>query len=94
VEVERQSEAVGRPQLDGIRPSEPGEGYLILQPSDRGSFTVALGWGPYSAESFSIEGRERILGEETTVESPAGRSFSAPSEASGPAVLYLRKVGR
>jgi hypothetical protein len=33
-------------------------------------------------------------GEETTVESPAGTSFSAPSEAFGPAALYLRKVRR
>jgi hypothetical protein len=85
---------VGRPQLDGIPLANPGAGYLVLQPRDRGSFTVALGPGTYSAEWFSIEGRERILGEETTVESPAGTRFSAPSEASGPAVLCLRKVGR
>jgi hypothetical protein len=55
---------------------------------------VALEPGTYSAKWFSIEGREKIPGEETTVESPAGTSFSPPSEVSGPAVLYLKKVGR
>jgi hypothetical protein len=65
--------------------ANPGEGYPVLEPSDRGSFTVALGPGTYSAEWFRMRGPR---------ESPAGTSFSAPSEASGQAVLYLRKVGR
>lgn len=78
----------------GYALANPGEEYLVLQPSDRRSFTVALEPGTYSAEWFSIEGRERIQGKETTVESPTRTSFSAPSEASGRSVLYLKKVGR
>jgi hypothetical protein len=71
-----------------------GEEYLILQPSGAaGPFTVMLEPGTYSAEWFSIEGRQTVPGEETTVERSMGTSFSAPSEASGPSVLYLKKVG-
>jgi hypothetical protein len=40
------------------------------------------------------EGRETVQGEEMTVGSATGTSFSAPSEASGPTVLYLVEVRR
>jgi hypothetical protein len=71
-----------------------GEEYLVLQPSGAAApFTVMLEPGTYSAEWFSIEGRETVPGEDTTVERSMGTSFSAPSEASGPSVLYLKKVG-
>jgi hypothetical protein len=70
-----------------------GEEYLVLQPSDAG-FTVTLEPGTYSAEWFSIESRETVPGEETTAERVMGTSFSAPSQASGPIVLYLKRVGR
>lgn len=83
--------AVGRPQLDGIRPCKPGRG-IPRPPTERSRLVHGgAGAGDLSAEWFSIEGRERIPGEETTVESPAGTSFSAPSEASSPAVLYLKR---
>ena len=79
----------------GYALATPGEEYLVLQPGDRdGQFTVTLEPGTYSAEWFSIEDRETIQGEETTVESPTDTSFSAPSGTSGPTVLYLKKVGR
>jgi hypothetical protein len=79
----------------GYALASPGEEYLVLQPSDTGGpFTVTLEPGTYTTEWFRIEGREAVPGEETTVESSMGSSFSAPSEASGPTVLYLKKVGR
>jgi hypothetical protein len=78
----------------GYALANPGEEYLVLQPSDmRAPFTVMLERGIYSVEWFSLEGRETVQGDETTVESPRGATFSAPSEASGPTVLYLKKVG-
>ena len=55
-----------------------------------GPFTVQLEPGTYSAEWFSIEGRQTIPGAATTVERPTAISFSAPTEASGPTVLYLK----
>jgi hypothetical protein len=45
-------------------------------------------------EWFSIEARQTIRGEATTVDPSMATSFSPPSEASGPTVLYLKKVGR
>ena len=78
----------------GYALANPAEEYLVLQPSDkRGPFTVMLEWGTYSLEWFSIESRETVQGDETTVESPRRTTFSAPSEISGPTALYLKKVG-
>src|SRR5215472_5663765 len=74
--------------------ANPGEEYLILQPSDKGGpFTVMLEPGNYSAEWFSIAGRTTVHREQTTVHSAAGTSFSAPPQASGPVVLHLKKAG-
>jgi hypothetical protein len=50
--------------------------------------------GTYSAEWFGIEGRNTVPGEAATVESSMGTSFSAPSEVSGPSILYLKRIGR
>lgn len=78
----------------GYALASPGEEYLVLQPSDTGGpFTVMLEPGTYSAEWFRVDSRETIPGAETTVESPTGTSFVAPSEASGPIVLYLKRLG-
>jgi hypothetical protein len=55
---------------------------------------VKLERGTYTAEWFGIDGRETIEGQQTTVESPKSTTFSAPSDASGPTVLYLRNVER
>ena len=69
----------------------PGREYLVLEPGGAaGPFTVMLEPGTYSAEWFGIEGRQTVPGATTTVESPIALSFSAPSEASGPTVLYLK----
>ena len=78
----------------GYALASPGEEYLVLQPSDgHDPVTVMLEPGTYSAEWFGVEGRESIQGGKTTVESPADTTFTAPSDASGPTVLYLKKVG-
>jgi hypothetical protein len=75
--------------------ANPGQEYLILQPADTdGPFTVTLEPGNYSAEWFSIASRQTVPGQDRTVRSATGMSFSAPSQASGPVVLYLHKTGR
>jgi hypothetical protein len=75
--------------------ANPGQEYLILQPADTaGPFTVRLEPGNYSAEWFSIASRQTVQGQDRTVHSATGMSFSPPSQASGPVVLYLNKTGR
>jgi hypothetical protein len=70
----------------------PGEEYLILQPSGAADpFTVLLEPGTYSAEWFGIEARQTVPGAATTVDRSMATSFSRPSELSGPAVLYLKR---
>jgi hypothetical protein len=77
----------------GYALANPGEEYLILQPGGAAdAFTVLLEPGTYSAEWFSIEARETVPGEATTIDRPTAASFRAPSEASGPTALYLKKV--
>ncbi len=45
----------------GYALASPGEEYLVLDTSDkRGSFTVKLERGTYTAEWFGIDGRETI----------------------------------
>ena len=75
----------------GYALANPGQEYLVLQPSGgAGSLTVLLEPGTYTAEWFSIEGREMVPGDATTVEGSTTTSFSPPSELSGPTVLYLK----
>jgi hypothetical protein len=95
----------GRMQLIEMEPHEdlsstqyalasPGQEYLVLQPGGAaGPFTVMLEPGTYSAEWFSIQGRETVPEAATTVDRPMATSFSPPPEASGPTVLYLKRVG-
>jgi hypothetical protein len=77
----------------GYALANPGEEYLVLEPSGAaGSFTVRLEPGTYAAEWFSIEAREAVPGAATTIDRPTAASFRAPSEASGPTALHLKKV--
>ena len=77
----------------GYALANPGEEYLVLAPDGATApFTVRLEPGTYSAEWFAIERRATVPGATTTVERSQAVSFSAPSEASGPSVLYLEKV--
>src|SRR6266540_1318540 len=73
--------------------ANPGQEYLVLQPRGAADpFTVTLEPGTYTAEWFAIEGRQTVPGAATTVHRPMATSFSPPPEASGPTVLYLKKV--
>jgi hypothetical protein len=78
----------------GYALANPGEEYLILQPGEPAeAFTMELAAGSYSVEWYNVSNRETAGAGAVTVESPGAVSFSAPFEAAGPAVLYLRRVG-
>jgi hypothetical protein len=71
----------------------PGEEYLVLQPSESAeAFTVELAAGSYTVQWYSVNSRETVDAGKVTVKGPTSVSFSAPFEAAGPAVLYLKKV--
>jgi hypothetical protein len=72
--------------------ANPGQEYLVLQPSAADPFTVALEPGTYSAEWFSVPRRKTFPAEARTVDSSMAVGFSPPPETPGPAVLYLRKT--
>jgi hypothetical protein len=72
-----------------------GKEYLVLQPSETADpFTVSLDRGTYEVEWFSLNNRQTESAGQVTVENSTSTSFSAPFEAAGPAVLYLKKVGQ
>ena len=78
----------------GYALANPGQEYLVLQPGATADpFSVRLAPGAYTVEWFSIHGRQTVPGEAVTVDRSMATSFSAPSQASGPTVLYLKKVG-
>src|SRR5262245_1826188 len=73
----------------------PGSEYLVLEPSEAaGPFTVTLAAGTYTGQWYSVDRRETVPAGEVTVESSTTVSFTAPFEAAGPALLYLKTVGR
>ena len=73
--------------------ANPGEEYLVLQPSQSAeAFTVELSSGSYAVEWYGVNSRETVEADKIKVERSTTMSFSAPFEAAGPAVLYLKKV--
>jgi hypothetical protein len=77
----------------GFALANPGEEYLILQPSDAANpFTVNLEPGTYTLEWFNVNSRELKGGGQVTVDSVEDSKFLPPFEAAGPAVLYLKRV--
>jgi hypothetical protein len=79
----------------GYALANPGEEYLILQPSAAAApFTVTLEAGAYSVEWYSVNSRETTAAGTLTVETGGSASFTAPFAAAGPAVLHLATVGR
>jgi hypothetical protein len=71
--------------------ANPGEEYLVLQPSAAADpFTVTLEAGTYAVQWYSVNSRETKDAGKVTVESSTTISFSAPFEAADPAVLYLK----
>jgi hypothetical protein len=75
--------------------ADPGNEYLVLQPSDTPDpFTVSLAAGRYSVRWYSVLARRNIGTDKVTAASPGATTFEPPSEPDGPVVLYLRRVGR
>jgi len=78
----------------GYALANPGKEYLVLQPNEPAApLTVVLEPSRYSVEWFGVEGRETVPADDVTVETATHVSLGAPSEASGPAVLYMRRTG-
>jgi hypothetical protein len=77
----------------GFALANPGQEYLILQPSETSDpFTARLEPGSYTIEWFSVKSRETRSATGVTIDNVGDPSFMAPFEESGPAVLYLRRV--
>jgi hypothetical protein len=75
--------------------ADRGQEYLVLQPSETvGPFTVTLEPYTYSVQWYSVGRRETKGVGKVTVEDHKSTSFTAPFAEGGPAVLYLRRVGR
>jgi len=75
--------------------ANPNQEYIVLQPSEiTEPFTVRLGVGAYIVEWFSVNRRETKEAGKVTVEIEGSTSFTAPFAEPGPAVLYLKRVGR
>src|SRR5215207_602693 len=80
----------------GYALANPSEEYLILQPSETAeALTVTLDPSTYSVQWFSVNGRETKSAGEVKIKSRGGiTTFRAPFAEDGPAVLYLKAVGR
>jgi hypothetical protein len=77
----------------GYALADPGEEYLVLDPEERAdTFTVTLLIGTYAVEWYSVNGRKTLRADNVAVTSADAISFSAPFEAVGPVVLYLKKI--
>jgi hypothetical protein len=77
----------------GYALANPGEEYIVLQPSETADpFTVMLEAGTYSAEWYGVGSRETEDAGELRVENPGSTSFTVPFAEAGPAVLYLKGV--
>jgi hypothetical protein len=74
--------------------ANPGEEYLVLQPSETAdAFTVTLEPSTYSVQWFSVYGRETNEAGTVTVEDGGSTTFAAPFAEAGPAVLHLKREG-
>jgi hypothetical protein len=77
----------------GYALANPGHEYLVLQPSETiEPFTLELAAGTYAVEWYDVNRRETMEIEPITVESAGAISFTAPFEAAGPTVLYLKET--
>jgi hypothetical protein len=75
--------------------ANPGQEYLVLQPSETADpFTVTVEAGTYRVEWFSVDSRETKSAGKVTVESDGNTSFTSPFAERVPAVLYLKRVGQ
>jgi hypothetical protein len=84
-----------RAQFSWLCAGDPGQEYLILQPSETAQpFTVMLGAGTYSVEWHSLATRATQAAGTLTRESGGSVSFTAPFAEAGPVVVYLKQIGR
>jgi hypothetical protein len=73
--------------------ANPGEEYLVLQPTvTTDPFTVMLEAGTYAVEWFSVNSREIKSSSEMTVKIDGDNSFLPPFEDTGPVVLYIKRI--
>jgi hypothetical protein len=78
----------------GFALANVGAEYLVLQPSEKPEpFSVQLPAGEYAVEWFGVASRETTNGGVATVERDGRQTFRPPFDA-GPAVLYLKRMGR
>jgi hypothetical protein len=85
----------GELRSTGYALANPGQEYLILQPSQTADpFTVTLAAGSYAVEWFGVHRREMTDADEVTVERDGTILFTAPFAEAGPVVFYLKNVGR
>jgi hypothetical protein len=79
----------------GYALANPGEEYLVLQPLKTADpFTVTLEAGTYAVEWYSVTSRETKGAGNMAVARDGSTGFTAPLAEAGPAVLYLKHVGR
>ena len=75
--------------------ANPGEEYLVLQPSESDEpFNVEFAAGNYTVQWYSITTRETKEAGMLTAASDKRASFTPPFAETGPVVLYLKQVGR
>ena len=73
--------------------ANPGQEYLILQPSDAADpFAVRVESGTYQVEWFSVNRRETKAGDPTKIDSVGDPKFMPPFEDNGPSLLYLKRI--
>jgi predicted outer membrane repeat protein len=77
----------------GYALSNPGDEYLVLQPAGASqTFSVTLVPGMYSLRWFFLNNRSTKGGGVIAADGN-GTTFAAPVGTSGPAVLYIKRVG-
>jgi hypothetical protein len=77
----------------GFALADPGNEYLILQPSETaGPFSVALAAGQYAVEWHSVTSRETVPAEALTAPDDGTISLIAPSDIAGPGVVHLHRI--
>jgi len=76
----------------GYALANPGEEYLVLQPSTTADpFAMRLAAGTYAVEWLGVDTRRTMEAGEVAVERDGDIDFTAPLAESEPAVLYLHR---
>jgi hypothetical protein len=79
----------------GYALANPGQEYLVLEPSDTTEpFTMTVAAGTYTAEWYSVTSRETRTDSKVTVPRDGAMSFTASVAMTPPVVLYLKQDSR